>query len=270
MEDEETVACVPVPSRRLGKSLRINNIPAKTCSYSCIYCQLAKTIHMTATRQPFYNPERVLRDVTRKTDQAATRDERVDYLTFVPDGEPTLDINLGQTISPVETDWNSSSCVEVTKTSKQGLSGMQNSFFLFTVLATTWYTIDTVFCKYCPSGSLFGSIPFLMLNPSISVGQPFSIHMFTLVLTVVLALLISRFWCRYLCPMGAIAGVFNKVSLVNIDLDEGRCEECFVCLEACGMGITEVEDIGNSTGCILCGRCVEDCPEEASSFTVKG
>lgn len=92
----------------------------------------------------------------------------------------------------------------------------------------------------------------------------------TLVLTVVLALLISRFWCRYLYPMGAIAGVFNKVSLVNIDLDEGRCEECFVCLEACGMGITELEDIGNSTDCILCGRCVEDCPEEALRFPDKG
>jgi ferredoxin-type protein NapH len=140
---------------------------------------------------------------------------------------------------------------------------------LFIVLGATWYAMDTVFCKWCPSGSLFGAIPFLIQNPSVSVGKPFYIHMFTLALTVILALLISRFWCRYLCPMGAIAGAFNKVSIVNISLDEKRCKKCFVCLEACGMGITELKDIGGSTDCILCGRCVEACPEKALSFAVK-
>jgi len=101
------------------------------------------------------------------------------------------------------------------------------------------------------------------------VGKPFYIHMFTLALTVVLALLISRFWCRYLCPLGAIAGAFNKVSMVNISLDEKKCKKCFVCLEACGMGITKLKDIGGSTDCILCGRCVEACPEKALSFAIK-
>jgi ferredoxin-type protein NapH len=140
---------------------------------------------------------------------------------------------------------------------------------LFIVLAAAWYAMDTIFCKYCPSGSLFGSIPFFTLNPSISVGQPFYIHMFTLALTIILAFLISRFWCRYLCPMGAIAGVFNKVSVLNIGLNEGKCKKCFVCLEACGMGITKLEDIGSSTDCILCGSCVEVCPEKALRFTIK-
>ena len=140
---------------------------------------------------------------------------------------------------------------------------------LFIVLGAAWYAVDTVFCKWCPSGSLFGAIPFYMQNVGISVGKPFYIHMFTLVLTIVLALLISRFWCRYLCPLGAIAGAFNKVSMVNISLDEKRCKECFVCLEVCGMGITKPEDIGSSTDCILCGRCIEACPEKALRFTTK-
>ncbi|MCK4669261.1 4Fe-4S binding protein [Candidatus Bathyarchaeota archaeon] len=140
---------------------------------------------------------------------------------------------------------------------------------LFIVLGAAWYAMDTVFCKFCPSGSLFGAIPFYILNPSISVGKPFYIHMFTLALTIVLALLISRFWCRYLCPMGAIAGAFNKVSMVNINLDEKRCKKCNVCLQACSMGITKLEDIGNSTDCILCGRCVEACPEKVLRFTIK-
>jgi wyosine [tRNA(Phe)-imidazoG37] synthetase (radical SAM superfamily) len=47
----------PVPSRRLGQSIGINNIPPKTCSYSCIYCQLGRTDRMQIKRQEFYKPE---------------------------------------------------------------------------------------------------------------------------------------------------------------------------------------------------------------------
>jgi len=141
---------------------------------------------------------------------------------------------------------------------------------LFLTLALAWFALDTVFCKFCPSGSLFAAIPYRLLNPGHSeLGLYFYIHMLTLALTIILALLISRFWCRYLCPLGAIVGAFNKVSMVNISLDEKRCKKCFVCLKACGMGITKQEDIGNSTDCILCGRCVEACPEKALHFTVK-
>ncbi len=145
---------------------------------------------------------------------------------------------------------------------------------LFLTLALAWFALDTIFCKFCPSGSLFASIPYplreyLLYNRILELREPFYIHMFTLALTIVLALLISRFWCRYLCPMGAIAGAFNKVSMVNISLDEKRCNKCNVCLEACGMGITKLEDIGSSTDCILCGRCVEACPDKALRFTVK-
>lgn len=89
----------PVASRRLGKSLGVNGIPAKTCSYSCVYCQLGKTMDMTTERQAFYKPEDIFEEVKRKVEQAASRNEKVDYLTFVPDGEPTLDINLGEEMS---------------------------------------------------------------------------------------------------------------------------------------------------------------------------
>jgi len=46
----------PVPSRRLGKSLGINNIPAKVCSYSCVYCQVGRTTQMEDERRSFYKP----------------------------------------------------------------------------------------------------------------------------------------------------------------------------------------------------------------------
>jgi len=89
----------PVPSRRLGRSLGINNIPPKTCSYSCIYCQLGRTTQHIIKRKSFYKPAEIFREVKRKVNEAISRNEKIDYLTFVPDGEPTLDVNLGREIS---------------------------------------------------------------------------------------------------------------------------------------------------------------------------
>ena len=89
------IAFGPVPSRRLGRSLGINNIPAKVCSYSCIYCQLGRTVERSSERKRFYAPEEVFKDVERRFREVKRKGEVVDYLTFVPDGEPTLDENLG-------------------------------------------------------------------------------------------------------------------------------------------------------------------------------
>jgi wyosine [tRNA(Phe)-imidazoG37] synthetase (radical SAM superfamily) len=88
----------PIPSRRLGRSLGINNIPPKTCSYSCVYCQLGNTTNIQVERQTFYDPEEIVQSVKRKVNQVKEIGETVDYLTFVPDGEPTLDANLGKEV----------------------------------------------------------------------------------------------------------------------------------------------------------------------------
>jgi len=92
------IAYGPVPSRRLGQSLGINNIPPKICSYSCIYCQLGRTNNMQVKRGTSYKPGEISQNVTKKVEEAKVRGEPIDYLTFVPDGEPTLDINLGKEV----------------------------------------------------------------------------------------------------------------------------------------------------------------------------
>jgi wyosine [tRNA(Phe)-imidazoG37] synthetase (radical SAM superfamily) len=97
--DSMPIVFGPVPSRRLGKSLGINNIRPKVCTYSCVYCQLGKTSENTITRQFFYQPSDILKEAKRKVANANYRNERIDYLTFVSDGEPTLDANLGKEIS---------------------------------------------------------------------------------------------------------------------------------------------------------------------------
>lgn len=88
----------PVPSRRLGTSLGINTIPAKVCTYACLYCQAGRTTQLRDARRPFYDPEAVLADVKERVDSALKGGHRPHYLTFVPDGEPTLDLNLGTLI----------------------------------------------------------------------------------------------------------------------------------------------------------------------------
>ncbi len=90
----------PVPSRRLGRSIGINNIPPeiKICSFSCVYCQLGRECRMSLQPQTFYHPCDISDAVEQKLNKLKKSDEKVDYLTIVPDGEPTLDENLEETV----------------------------------------------------------------------------------------------------------------------------------------------------------------------------
>jgi wyosine [tRNA(Phe)-imidazoG37] synthetase (radical SAM superfamily) len=88
----------PVPSRRLGKSLGINNIISpKVCSYGCIYCQVGVTARKSIIRETFFKPETIYENVEKHIQQLS-QDNYPDYLTFVSNGEPTLDESLGKAI----------------------------------------------------------------------------------------------------------------------------------------------------------------------------
>ena len=89
----------PVPSRRLGKSLGINNIISpKVCSYSCVYCQVGETTKKSIKRETFFEPETIFEKVEHHI-KKLRKENYPDYLTFVSNGEPTLDINLGKAIN---------------------------------------------------------------------------------------------------------------------------------------------------------------------------
>lgn len=92
----------PIPSRRLGRSLGIQNIPSKVCSYSCVYCQLGETDYISLKRRAFFSSEEVYRETAKRISQLQRANKPIDYITFVPDGEPTIDINLGNTIEKVK------------------------------------------------------------------------------------------------------------------------------------------------------------------------
>lgn len=88
----------PVPSRRLGYSLGINHIPPKHCPYSCVYCQIGRTTHLETRTQAFYLVEKILKEVENKIRESTQAGRAIDYLSLVPDGEPTLEENLNQLI----------------------------------------------------------------------------------------------------------------------------------------------------------------------------
>ena len=88
----------PVPSRRLGISLGISPIPKKTCNYSCIYCQLGRTDHMTNKRQMFFE----VNDIMEEFERVLKNNIKFDVITIVGEGEPTLYAGLGELIVEIK------------------------------------------------------------------------------------------------------------------------------------------------------------------------
>ncbi len=87
----------PVPSRRLGRSLGVDLVPYKHCSYDCIYCQLGRTTHKTIERRTFAPARAILAELRRKLEEC-----RPDYITLSGSGEPTLYRSLGRLISGIK------------------------------------------------------------------------------------------------------------------------------------------------------------------------
>lgn len=129
------------------------------------------------------------------------------------------------------------------------------------------------FCKYlCPAGTLLGGIPQLIANEGLraSVGGLFMWKALVLALVLALSVLISRPFCKYLCPLGAIYALFARVSLVRLTLDPAKCISCGACDRACPMSIAVMPspEMGVAVGvgcgeCIKCGRCRDVCPTNA-------
>ena len=76
---------------------------------------------------------------------------------------------------------------------------------------------------------------------------------------------IPRFFCRVLCPLGALLGIFSRFALWRIDRDPVRCTDCDLCLKSCEGASDPQADLRKSE-CFVCMNCIEDCPHDALSF----
>ncbi len=126
------------------------------------------------------------------------------------------------------------------------------------------------FCQYvCPSGTFMAGIPLTLTNPGIrsAVSWLFSWKVLLLIIFAVLSVISYRPFCRYICPLGAIYGPFNKFALYRFTFDKDKCTSCGACQKACKLDI-EVYKNPNSIECIRCGDCRRACPTCAIGTTV--
>ncbi|MCI6705258.1 MAG: 4Fe-4S binding protein [Erysipelotrichaceae bacterium] len=127
---------------------------------------------------------------------------------------------------------------------------------------------DPFFCKYiCPQGVLEGAIPLALGNASIkaALGKLFTFKSIILVTVIILSILFYRPFCKWICPLGAIYSLFNKISLLSIHVDEDKCVGCKKCVTACKMDVNVLKS-PNHTECIRCGACMKACPKNAIHY----
>ena len=120
------------------------------------------------------------------------------------------------------------------------------------------------FCKYiCPAGTLEGGIGLLankVNNDYFSMLGPIFTWKFLLMVSILVGcIFIFRLFCRFLCPLGALYALFNRISVFGIKLNRDKCVDCNRCIAHCEMDIHHVGD----PECISCGECISVCPTDA-------
>ena len=139
-------------------------------------------------------------------------------------------------------------------------------FFVF-IVPITYAFRDTplpAFCKYiCPAGTLEGGIGLLSNKVNASyfamLGPLFTWKFLLLVSIVVGSIFAFRLFCRFICPLGALYGLFNKISFFGIKVEQSKCTNCNLCVNKCKLDIKHVGD----QECISCGECIDVCPTKA-------
>ena len=127
---------------------------------------------------------------------------------------------------------------------------------------------DPFFCKYiCPQGVLEGAIPLALANSGIraALGHLFTFKFTILALFIILSILFYRPFCKWICPLGAIYSLFNRVSFLKIQVDHEKCVGCQKCSRVCKMDVNVV-DTPNHPECIRCGECMKACPTDAICY----
>lgn len=120
------------------------------------------------------------------------------------------------------------------------------------------------FCKYiCPAGTLEGGVGLLSNSANDNyfsmLGPIFTWKFLLMVSLLVSCVFVFRLFCRFICPLGALYGLFNRFSFFGIKLNRDKCVDCHKCITHCKMDIRQVGD----PECISCGECVAVCPTRA-------
>ncbi|MGQ9588335.1 MAG: radical SAM protein [Thermoplasmata archaeon] len=135
----------PVPSRRLGQSLGVNTVPRKTCTYSCVYCQLGPTTNLTVKRRAYYDADTVAGEIRDKQRRCTTMP---DYVTFLGCGEPTLASNMADILKEISKSWKGKTALltngSLMSVAKVRASSMHFDVVMPTVAADSERTFKTI------------------------------------------------------------------------------------------------------------------------------
>lgn len=142
---------------------------------------------------------------------------------------------------------------------------------IFVIILPLWYALQRfplpAFCKYiCPAGTFEGAIG-LLSNPVNAdklsmLGFLFTSKFLIMMLVAAACVFIYRAFCRFLCPLGAIYGLFARVAVIGVKVEAPKCVSCGLCVNHCRMDVRRVGD----HECIHCGECIEVCPTHAIAF----
>ena len=138
---------------------------------------------------------------------------------------------------------------------------------VFVVAIPLAVRLTPAFCRYiCPSGTLAG-VMLALAEPALwgRMGGVFILKASILTALIISAMKVCRPFCRYICPLGAFYSLFNRVSLLRLELDRETCIHCGRCSAVCGMGADPSVD-PDSAECIRCGACVRECPGGALRY----
>ncbi len=123
------------------------------------------------------------------------------------------------------------------------------------------------FCKYiCPAGTLEGGLTLPLLQPDLrsQLGWLFTWKTSLLVLVLIGSIIIKRPFCRWICPIGAIYGPFNKISWLGLSIKKDECINCKACTKKCPVDLDVPNEVG-SAECLQCTECVNVCPTKCLS-----
>mgnify|MGYP002852291364 CR=1 FL=1 len=124
---------------------------------------------------------------------------------------------------------------------------------------------DPTFCKYiCPQGTFEAALPLLTTHQELhsALGILFFIKLAILICVLILCIFCHRFFCKLLCPLGAIYGLCNKFSILKLSVNKESCIKCGKCTSTCKMEV-DPKTNPNSIECIRCGECTHVCPVHA-------
>ncbi|PIE98135.1 MAG: 4Fe-4S ferredoxin [Treponema sp.] len=124
---------------------------------------------------------------------------------------------------------------------------------------------DPYFCKYlCPAGTLFAALPLMAINEWLraAAGTLFTSKLVISGFIILLSTFVYRPFCRFLCPLGALLGIFNPISFYKLRINPDKCVKCKKCLRTCKLDIPTYLT-PNSHNCIRCDECVHACPYNA-------